>query len=361
MARRTILVVGSLGSNEVGGGIHLYDLDQDASAATWLSTASDNSAPSFIAIDADASRLYAVDETRAGTLAAYALNPTSGRLTPIGRQSTLGDQPCHVALDRSRRFALVSNFGIESCSPPSAQSMAVIPTDENCGLSPAVASVAHERPGAVSPHQDGPHAHCAIASLDNRYLMVTNYGGDQIFSYPFDPSSGALGPPASVCKAPDGSGPRTIVLARDGAAAFVSCELSSSLATLSLDRGTGQLYIRATAATLPQGATRTNYPAELRLSRDGRYLYVSNRGHDSITTFAIEDGRAQLTAVHPSGGIWPRCLALSDDGKHLAAANQKSGEIVTFAVDSSTGALSKPTTILRLAAPVFVDFGDFVV
>jgi 6-phosphogluconolactonase len=349
-----ILIVGSLGSGETPGGIQVYRLDGAASSATLTSSTSDIAAPSFASVDLAASRLYAVDETRAGTLVVYALDALSGRLAEIGRQATLGDSPCHVALDRSRRFALVSNFGMGAGSIARAQSLAILPVNDRSGLSPAVASVAHTRSSGISPHQDAPHGHCAITSADNRFLFATNYGGDQVLAYPFDPNSGTLGDAASICEAPEGSGPRTIVLAPDGATAFVSCELSSSIATLDIDRASGQLSILGMAATLPHGSAGENYPAETRLGPDGRFLYVSNRGHDSISVFAVEDKSIHLVAVHSSGGSWPRCFDISADGRRMVVANQKSGEIVMFVIDPRTGELGEPKMLLIAAAPAFV-------
>jgi 6-phosphogluconolactonase len=208
--------------------------------------------------------------------------------------------------------------------------------------------------GPKRPKQDRPHAHCTLLSADNRFALVSDFGLDTIFVYPFDAAKGTLGPAVTACRLPPGSAPRTLAWRPDGATLCASLELSSELARLSFDANTGALSIEGIASSLPAGADVENFPAEVRVSPDGRFAYLGNRGHDSIAVFAVDAQTPKLIATHSTGGSWPRCLDLTPGGRHLIVANQISGDIRLFDIDTHTGTLSGGHEIARAPAPTFV-------
>lgn len=354
---RTLLFAGCLGSEQQRPAIRVYDFDAAACVATSIFETSEVDAPSFTAIDTAARRVYVASETSDGSIVAFDLDARTGRLSEIGRQSSRGDSPCHIGVDRTRRFAFVSNFAPGTARSATAQSLAVLPV--NPALKSATTTMRHEGSGPVRPHQDNPHAHCAVASPDNRFVLVSDFGTDEVICYPFDQESGRLSPPAGVCRMPPGSAPRTLSFAADGRTVFVSAELKSSVATLNWDAATGHLGVRAMDSTLPPGVSIANFPSEILLRHDGRFLYVGNRGHESIAVFSVSESGLRFAGAYPSGGSWPRFFCQSDDGNAVVVANQKTGEIVLFAADPDTGALAMRGVIARAAAPAFVGLATF--
>jgi len=346
-----VLLVACLADGALGS-VRVYDLDVAGNGARLFASAT-LANPSFLALS-PAGCLYAADETPDGSLAAFRLDLAAQRLAPLGSIATEGDFPCHITFDRTGRFAFVSNFGRRAAAAPSAQSVAVVPLGGDGRPLRAVSAVRHAGSGPAQPYQDGPHAHCAMVSPDNRFVLVADFGIDAIVSYCFDTATGHLGPTAGTCRMPPGSAPRTLVFSPDGAKVYASLELASALAWLTFDPATGALTLGGTSSTLPSGAAGPNYPAELRLSPDGRFAYLGNRGHDSIAVFALDDATPRLLACHPTGGSWPRCLALTPDGGHLVVANQKTGDIRLFAIDPASGLLAGGSEIARAPSPAFV-------
>jgi 6-phosphogluconolactonase len=360
MKRRTLLFVGC-DNFESGSaprpGIAVYAFDDTTGVATPLSIVSDIDNPSFLAIDAEKLLVYATSEVAehaVGSAAAYALDPDSGILTYIERQSTLGSLACHLSLDRSRNYLFATNFdrGIVGDSP--AQALTVLPTRGRTGLSAATTSRKHSGSGPVRPYQDCPHAHCAVTSVDNRFLLVTDLGTDRITSYGFEEETGSLTSASRICEMPPGSGPRHLIFSPDGRTAFVSNELNSTVSAVAYDPETGRLTIRQILTSLPDGAIGANYPADIHLGSDGRFLYVSNRGHDSIAVFKLDHDFLSPAGHFSTGGKWPRSFAISPDGRYLLVANQHSDQIMTFKIEPDSGALTRTTEVVDLKAPLFV-------
>jgi 6-phosphogluconolactonase len=353
---RTLLFAGCLGGDGHPPVVGVYAFDAAVGAATPLSETTGIEAPSFLAVDAPTRRAYVVSETKDGALVSCDVDIRTGKLSEIARQKVNGDSPCHVSLDRTRRTAFVANFGFGAARSAAAQSVTALPIEPM--LAPPTSAMRHNGSGPMLPQQDGPHAHCAVASPDNRFVIVTDFGTDEIISYPFDQANGRLLPAASVCKLPPGAAPRTFAFGADGRTAFASAELMSSVATLDWDAATGRLALRAMDSTLPAGTSTANYPSEILLRRDGRFLYCGNRGPDSIAVFAVGD-RLRLAGTYPTGGSWPRCFCQTDDGSGLIVANQRTGELVLFAADSETGALAMRGVIARVHQPAFVGLVTF--
>jgi 6-phosphogluconolactonase len=351
---RTLLLIGSLSVDDAPGFIRICDFDAARGTVSELETAVLQN-PSFLALPAGGRTLYSVDEVVDGALCAYALDSRTGKLTAAGRVKSHGDWPCHIRLDRTGRYAFVANFGQWDAASEGAQQLAVVPLGTD-GV-PHAASTTRVHTGTLGPNkpkQDRPHAHCTLVSGDNRFAIVTDFGFDSIFVYPFDAGTGRLGE-ARACRLPPGSAPRTLAWGPDGKTIYASLELSSGIAKLSFYPDTGTLSVIGIASSLPAGTSVENFPAELRVSPDGRFAYLGNRGHESIGVFALDGDTPRLIAAHPTGGSWPRCLSLTPDGQHLVVANQLSGDIRLFSIDRQTGLLSGGAEIARAPAPAFVD------
>jgi 6-phosphogluconolactonase len=350
---RTLLLIGSLGNDDGPGFIRVSDFDTKRGATRELATAPLQN-PSFLALGPERDRLFSVDEVVQGNLVAYKLDRESGALSVAGRAQTHGDWPCHINFDRTGRYAFVTNFGQWDAASEGARQFAVMPIGADGSPLPASATVGHTGTlGPRRPKQDRSHAHCTVVSPDNRFVLVTDFGYDCVFVYPFDATNGSLGAP-NICKLPAGSAPRTLALAPDGVTVYASLELSSGIAKLSFDPANGMLAVRSIASTLPGGTTVENFPAELRLACGGRFAYVGNRGHESIGVFALDADVPRLVATQPTGGSWPRCIAVTPDDRNLIVANQMSGDIRQFAIDPDSGTLSGGAEIARAPAPAFV-------
>jgi 6-phosphogluconolactonase len=351
---RVFLMVGDYNHSAAGrqaGGLSIYDVDRETGDVTLLSVSDAVDNPSFLAVNPARRLLAATSEVDEGSLVVFDMDPESGHVRETGRQPSLGAQPCHVSFDRTGAFLIVSNFGADR---PGAAAVAVFAAER--ALRPALSHVVHSGSGAVHPHPDGPHAHCAVASLDNRFILVTDYGADRIYLYPFDERRGELGETADVLILPPGSAPRTIAISPDGDAGYVTAELASRILTFRIDTQRGRLSLTGSAPTRPARQI-ANYPAEIRISADGRYLFATNRGDETVAIFEVEGDAPKLAATLQTGGRWPRCLALSDDGRSLVVANQHSGEIVAFSSKDRTFSTGK--IIARHLAPAFVGFASF--
>ena len=352
--------VGTYTSDGTSQGIYRLRLDLATGALRAEGEPTESVSPSFLALHPDGRFLYAVNETGdraadpAGGVSAYAVDPASGALTLLNRQPSGGPAPCHLSLDRTGRHLLVANYW--------GGSVSVFPVHADGSLGPASAFVQHTG-GTRDPGRDpGPHAHAVHVDPTNRFALVADLGRDELLVYRFDAERGTLAPhePASVPLG-EGSGPRHFAFDRDGRHAFVLGELSSTVTVLSFDPARGTATPLQTVSTLPGGFAGRNTTAEVVVSPDGRFLYASNRGHDSIAIFAVDPATRRLAARghRSTRGQRPRNFALDPTGRWLLAANQDSGTIAVFRIDPASGALepvgepfATPRPVcLRMVAP----------
>ena len=319
--------------------IHQLDLDLATGELRAKGQTTGLANPSFLALHPNRRFLYAVSEVseyegqKTGAVAAFAIDAKTGGLTLLNRQASGGDGPCYITIDPTGRFVLVANYG--------GGTAAVLPLGPDGKLGPAVSVVRHQGSGPDKDRQGGPHAHSIDLDRAGRIALVADLGLDKVMLYGFG-ATGALVPNATpFATLPPGSGPRHVAFGKSGAFAYVINELSSTVATFAYDAAAGTLTSVQTLSTLPAGYTGKSYPAEIALSADGRFLYGSNRGHDSIAVFAIDQTTGQLRATGhtATGGSWPRHFALDPTGAYLLAANQKSNSVVVFRIDRATGAL----------------------
>lgn len=351
----TRLYVGTFtGGESTSEGIYVLDFDETTGTLKGLRLAAKAENPSFLAIHPGAEFLYAVGRptgkagAKEGAVLAYEVDPTSGALRLLNEQGSGGRGPCHVTVDATGSVVLVANYG--------GGSVAAYPIGPDGLLAESSAFVQHEGSSAHPKRQTRPHAHSINVDPSNRFALSADLGIDQVVVYRLDPSTGTLTANGAATVAP-GSGPRHLAFHPDGTWAYVLNELNRTVTAFSFDAETGVLTELQTISSVPAGVTDGN-SAEVRCSSDGRFLYTSNRGHDSIASFAIDatTGKLVSTGHVSTGGHWPRNFTLSPSGRWLLVANQKSDSIVVFGIDAETGVPTPTGQTVTVSAPVCLRF-----
>lgn len=311
--------------------------------------------PSFLTINPNRNYLYATGETSefdgesGGAVYAYAIDGTTGALRLVNVQSSRGGGPCYVSTTPQGGHVLVANYG--------GGNVAVLPIRDDGGLHAASDEAQHEGSSVNPKRQQGPHAHCIITDQAGRYAFAVDLGLDRVLIYRFDADEGALHPADQpFAQTEPGAGPRHMTFHPDGSRAYVINELNSTVSAFDYDPDRGALTQIQTITTLPEGYSAENYPADIHVHPNGRYLYGSNRGHDSIVVYAIESDALRMVQHQPTGGEWPRNFAIDPSGKFLLAANQNSHTINVFLIDEKTGELSSTDHSLDIPSPVCVRF-----
>lgn len=340
-------------------GIYAYRLRGDGQM-TPMGTdglAAETESPSFLAVHPNQRFLYAVNEVSkyegrdAGSVSAFAIDRATGKLTLLNRVSSRGGGPCHVSLDASGRWLFVANYG--------GGSVAAFPVQDDGRLGEASAFFQHAGSSVNKDRQSGPHGHAVTVSPDNRFVLAADLGLDQVLTYRIDPRAGGLAPadPPFSSIAP-GSGPRHLAFRPDGKFAYVLSEMGSQVVTMRYDANRGTLTEIQTLSTLPDGFSGDNSGAEIAVHPNGRFLYASNRGHDSVAGFRIDAAKGTLTALDrvSTQGKTPRNFAIDPSGRFLLAANQNSGSVVVFRIDQATGGLTAAGTTVQVPFPVSVVF-----
>jgi 6-phosphogluconolactonase len=344
------------GSNSGGGakGIYAYRFNTLSGELTPKGLAVATSNPSFVTVDATGRFLYAVNEVAGqGMVSAFSIDRAAARLNSINQVSSKGSGPCHLAFDATGRWLAVANYA--------SGSVAVFPVGPGGKLGDAVAFDQHRGSGVNHARQVGPHAHEAVFSPDNRYLLTADLGLDQILVYRFDAAKGSIAPndpPFAVL--PPGSGPRHLVFHPNGKVVYVLNEITSTVTAFRYDAAKGELQDFQTLSALPAHFTRPTTAGEIAINAAGTALYTSNRGHDSIALFDIEPELFRLAEPEhtPTLGKTPRHFTLDPDGRFLLVSNQDSDNIEVFRVHSRSGELTpakyKPVEQPRPVCLVFV-------
>lgn len=338
-------------------GISIFAFDPESATALPIGAQGGIENPTFLTATPDGAMLYATSEVaewNEGLLSAYAIDPATGSLRYLNRQSTLGSITAHASLDRSARFVLIANYmGTPESELPN-QSVAVFPRRADGGLGPVAASAVHAGHGPDAGRQDRSHAHCVLAAPDNRYIVVSDLGIDRLVSYRFDAATGGIERSGEVAL-PPGSGPRHFAFHPEKPFAYGVNELASTVASFGFDAESGQFTLLDVTPTLPD--TAGNHCSEIKLGPDGRFLYVANRGDDSLSIFDIgEDGIAKLRTSVPSGGKTPRHFAFAPDGRTLAVANQDSDVVTLFGVNAKDGSLTHLGRDIAVGTPTAICF-----
>ncbi|MEU6348524.1 lactonase family protein [Streptomyces sp. NPDC047072] len=320
------LYLGTYTTAEDGGdGIGLATYDTGSGRIKHTGTLTGLTNPSYLALHPDGRTLYTVAEQDAGAVTAVRL--ADRRI--LGSRSTGGAGPCHLSVHPSGRWLLSANYA--------SGSVAVHPIDASGALGERRESVTHSTP-APGPGQEGPHAHQFVTSPDGGHVLAVDLGTDTVYSYRLNQRTGTL---TEVARAHTraGAGPRHLTFHPGGRYAYLANEVDNTVAVCAYDRATGRLTVGAAQST-GTGST-TSYPAQLLVTANGSYAYLANRGHDSLTRYAVEaDGaRLRLLDTVPVSGDFPRQIAFSPDGTLLFAANQRSGTVSVFHVDEESGGL----------------------
>ncbi len=347
-----------IGTYTRGNSKGIYVCEQDAhSGELRIVDATFTEHPSFLALHPGGHSLYAVNEMgdanagAMGAVSAFAVDATTGRLSFINQQSALGAAPCHLSVDRSGRCLVAANYGTGNA--------AAFPIRADGGLAPASSVHQHAGGGPDPARQEGPHAHSADVTPDNALAVVADLGLDKLMLYRLEPARAMLTPhePPFVSLAP-GCGPRHLAFHPNGRWAYVITELANTVIALAYDAARQSFEVLQTVSTLPDGWTGESYCAEICVHPSGRFVYGSNRGHDSIAIFAVDAASGMLTpAGHASTlGHWPRHFALDPAGRFCYVANERSDSIVVFRVDAAGGALTPAGHALDVPSPVCVLF-----
>lgn len=351
-----LLVLVGTYTGETSKGIYAFRFDPASGHLAPLGLAAASPSPSFLALHPSGRFVYAVNEVddgpeKSGTVSAFAIDGTTGQLTPLNTQLSRGANPCHLSVDRTGRFLLVANY--------TGGNLAVLPIQADGRLGPSVQVVQHTGRSVNRKRQQQPHAHYVALDANNRFAVAADLGADRLFVYRFDASTGRLTPndPPSAPAAP-GAGPRHFAFHPQRPVGFAINELSSTITTYAWDAARGALTPGPSVPTLPQGANDGSFTAGIEVHPDGRFVYGSNRGHDSIAAFEIQPESGQLTMIEtePTRGRAPRHFALDPSGRWLIAANQRSDTLAVFRVDAGSGALSAEGDLVAAPSPVCVLF-----
>ena len=345
------------GQQSESKGIYAFRMDTGTGILTPLGLAGETVSPAFLAVHPNRHFLYTVNEVsesdgkKGGTVSAFVLDSGMGKLTLINRQPSKGGNPCHLTADKLGKTILLANYG---------GTAATFPIQPDGRLSEASSVVEHQGSSTNPTRQESPHPHGIYLDLANKFAVVPDLGQDKVLVYRFDAARGTLvanNPPFVSLK--PGAGPRHFAFHPQAPYAYVINELNSTITAFSYDSTRGLLTEIQTLSTLPPDFKGENTTAEIAVHPSGKFLYGSNRGHDSIAVFQIDPKQGTLTHVQYQStlGKTPRNFGIDPSGKFLLAANQDSNNLVVFKIDPKTGHLSQtgaPVNVPKPACVVFV-------
>lgn len=361
-ADKYVAFVGTYTEGSKSKGIYAFSYDAANGKIEGLGLAAETTNPSWLAISPDGRFLYAVNEIQnykgpnSGGVSAFSIDrdknghPT-GRLTFLNEVRSSGADPCYVTVDKTGKWVLVANY--------TGGSVAVLPVHQDGSLGEHSDFVQHIGHGTNPQRQEGPHAHSIDLSPDNKFAFVDDLGLDTLVSYKFDVAAGKLTPIETMIKRfPGGAGPRHFALHPSGKFAYVIAEMQSTVTTLDADLQTGTLKPVSSISTVPPDYKGHNDAAEVEVHPSGRFLFASNRGHDSVIVFDIDPANGTLKQhwMIPSSIKTPRAIEIDPTGKTLFVANQDWNNIVVFDIDERTGAPTPANKVLDVASPVCIKF-----
>ncbi len=331
------------------GGIHAYRLDLKTGALKEVHRTGGVEHPFFLALSPDHKYLYSIHGKTFGgkeheQVAAYELAGRTGKMKLLNRQSARGSAACYLDVDATGKTVLVANY--------STGSVAALPVQKD-GTLGKVSSFIQHRGSSVDPaRQKGPHAHCIVVSPDNHFAYAADLGLDQVLCYRLDPAAAKLTRArVPFARTPAGAGPRHLTFHPNGKHVYVINELGNSVTLFDYESKSGVLTPKQTISTLPEGFTGKSYCADLKVTPDGRFLYGTNRGHDSIAMYRIGgDGRMTRTGIEPSLGKGPQNLAITADGKLLLCANMPGNNVAVFRIEEG-GALKSAGKPVAVTSP----------
>ena len=349
MTSRTIVYIGNYTSGD-DAAIYRGEIDPASGALNILGTTRCEGHPSYLSLRPDGRYLYAVHEVNSydggGAVSAFAIDPDSGVLTFLNSQPTVGS-PCHNTVDATRSFVLTTNYG--------GSSWCVHPIGRDGTLGEMTDFRRHEGSGENAERQGEPHPHSVNLDAANRFALVVDLGTDQVVVYEFDPREGKLRDHGATSVSP-GAGPRHLAFHPSGRFAYVINELSNTLTAFTYDAGAGVLEEIDEVSTLPADFTGVSYTSAVKLSADGRFIYGSNRGHDSIATFSVgDDGHPSLIglAAVPKE---PRDFAIEPSGRFLYSGGHRTDVVTVLGIDAESGLLHATGERTEMPSPVCFRF-----
>lgn len=335
-------------------GIYVYRMEPGSGELTFETVVGGVRNPSFLEAHSQQGFIYSVNEVGSfagqpgGGVSAFSIH-SAGELNPLNSQPSHGEDPCYISVEQTGRFALVANY--------TSGSVAMLPIQHDGQLGPAAAVIQHSGSSVHPERQTGPHAHCILPDPTNRFAVAVDLGLDKLLIYKMDLQNGRLHPHGEV-QVLAGAGPRHLTFHPHRPYAYLINELNSTVISYRYDAEAGTFDELQVVPTLPPDFKGENLCADIHVSPNGKHLYASNRGHDSIAAFIIDENHGTLTCHDHTltGGNEPRNFAIDPGGTFLLAANQKSHTIVTFKIDSDTGRLSRSAHELDVSMPVCVKF-----
>lgn len=344
-----IAYVGNYTTKTDSKGIYEFRFDAASGKMSGLELAGATKDPSWVVVHPGGKYLYAANEMgKSSTVSAFAIDRTSGKLTFLNELPALGEDPCHLSFDRTGKFLLSANY--------TSGNVVVYPILADGKLGEHTALVTDQgKPGPNTKRQEGPHAHWIAVSEHNRFVYVADLGLDKVLIYKFDAAHGTLAT-ADAATVKPGTGPRHVAFSADGKFMYVLGELESTVTVFANDKETFRSI--QNVPMLPAGFTGRNDAAEIEIHPSGKFLYASNRGHDSIVAYAIAEKNGTLTQTEdvPTGGKEPRNFAIDPSGTFLLAENQNTNTIVEFRIDRATGKLTPTGETLAVPSPICLAF-----
>jgi 6-phosphogluconolactonase len=335
-------------------GIYIYYLDRSSGELTYAATVAGAGTinPSFLILGPDRNCLYAVNEfykseAPNGTISAFAIDPVTGHLSYQNQQSTHGLAPCYISIDPSGRYCLVANY--------ETGNLCVLPIRKNGSLGEATDTVQFSGSGPNPKRQEGPHAHMVVPSPDGGFILAVDLGTDRLMAFRLDRERGTLSPADPPwTRLPPGTGPRHLAFHPRRPFAYVISELQSTVTICRYLEHQGTFEALQTISTLPDDFTGQNLGGEIMIAPSGRFVYASNRGHNSLVIYAVDPETGQLSVVgHESTqGAGPRAFIIDSSGTLLLVANQDTDTVVTFWIDQDSGTLQATGHVAAVPTPV---------
>ncbi len=358
-SKEMLLYIGTYTSTGKSQGIYVHKFNLETGKLTPLHTVKNVAEPSFLTIDNSRKYLYAANELveyegkKSGAVSAFSIDQKTGNLQLLNKQPSLGDAPCFITTSENGKFVLVANY--------LGGNVSVYPIEKDGRLGASTDLAQHTGFGLNKDRQEAAHAHSITLDRNNRFAFAADLGIDKLMIYSFDDKTGNLKPNEAQAfyQTKPGAGPRHFSFHESGKFAFLINELDTTITSLAYDEKLGTLKEIQTVPTLPAGVSgASNSCADIHVSPNGKFLYGSNRGHNSIVSYKIDEktGRLEYIEHTPTGGKKPRNFAIEPNGKFLLAANQDSDSIVVFRIDEKTGKLQSTGNKAQVPVPVCLKF-----
>lgn len=334
-------------------GIYVYDWDLNTGQFQEIQTLSGRESPSFLTIHPNGKYLYSanregiVEGENWGSVSAYAIDQATGKLSVLNDRSAFGAGACHVNTDHTGRLLYVSNYG--------EGNFTVYPILENGRIGENKYNFQYEGRGPNANRQEKPHLHSAMPSPDNRYVFAADLGTDRLYAYRVKARRAKLKPAKTPwVEIEPGGGPRHFTFHPNGKWVYVAEELSAHVTAFQYNAGRGAMRKIQRLSTLPEGYDDPSFCADIHVHPNGRFLYVSNRGHNSLAIYRIDQQTGRLSLIDTPGveGNWPRNFLISPDGRWCLVANERSDNIAVFSIDGESGKLTFTGRELNIPSPV---------